>query len=239
MSEPPFSSRFSREHIKKPWYLKNIKVFSGLSAEERRELQEITRMESYGKNDYIYLPGEPGDIVYLLKKGRVKISRVSEEGREATLCILEAGEIFGEVEVLGGVQRESVVQAIEPTLVCEISREDFERYVYRNADVGGKVLKVIGHRLRQVETRLSDLVFRSAPARLAKLLLELGDTMGDFDNGGIRIRVRLTHQNLANLIGTSRETVSTLISQFQQQGLIIQEHRYILLMDREQLAQVK
>lgn len=229
----------AREHLKKPWYLKNIKVFSGLSPAEMRELQEITRMESYKKNEYVYLPGEPGNLVYLLKKGRVKISRVSEEGREATMCILEPGEIFGEVEVLGGVARESVVQAIEPALVCEISREDFERYVYRNPDVGGKVLKIIGNRLRHVETRLSDLVFRSAPARLAKMLLELGHTMGEQDNGAIRLKVRLTHQNLANLIGTSRETVSSLISQFQHQGLILQEHRHILLVDPKRLSQVR
>ena len=224
---------------KKLWYLKKINVFSELSWRELKELKRITRMVSYRKNEPIYLPGDPSEMVFLLKKGRVKISRVSKEGREATLVILEPGEIFGEVEALDGVPRESMVQALESVMVCEIQREDFDRYVQAYPEVGGKVMKLMGGRLRQLETRVGDLVFKSAPARLASLLLELSETMGIFENGSVQLQIRLTHQNLANLIGTTRETVSTLMSQFAQYGLLEQENRYIRILDKAKLAKVK
>ena len=224
---------------KKLWYLKNINVFSELSWQELSELKRITRMVDYRKNEPIYLPGEPSEQVYMLKKGRVKLSKVSSEGREATIAILEPGEIFGEVEVLNAIPRESMVEALEPVMVCEIQRSDFDRYLQTYPEVGGKVIKFMGGRLRQLETRVGDLVFKSAPARLASLLLELSETMGIVENGAVQLQIRLTHQNLANLIGTSRETVSTLMAQFVQRGLLKQERRYIWILDKNNLAKVR
>ena len=229
-------------HSKKLWYLKNMNVFAGLPWRELRELERITRMVKYRKSDPVYVPGEPSDVVYLLKKGRVKISRLSEDGREVTLAILDAGEIFGEVEALDAVPRESMVQALEPVTICEISREDFCRYLHTYPEVGGRVFKLTRGRLRQIETRVSDLVFKSAPARLARLLLTLCETMGERvadEEDVIQLQVRLSHQNLANLIGTSRETVSSLIGQFARHGLLRQQNRYIFILDRERLSRVK
>ena len=224
---------------KKLWYLKNINVFSELSWQELRELKRITRMVDYRKNEPIYLPGEASEQVYMLKKGRVKLSKVSQDGREATIAILEPGEIFGEVEVLNAIPRESMVEALEPVMVCEIQRSDFDRYLHTYPEVGGKVIKFMGGRLRQLETRVGDLVFKSAPARLASLLLELSETMGIVENGVVQLQVRLTHQNLGNLIGTSRETVSMLMSQFMQRGLLEQKRRYIRILDKQKLAKVR
>ena len=226
-------------HDSKHWHLKQIKVFADLPEEDKKELREISHMTSYRKHEPICFPGQPADTVYLLKQGRVKISRVNEKGQEATISLLEPGEIFGEVEVLTGVARETLVLALEPVLVCEITRENFEGYLERCPSVGIRILKKIGGRLRYVESKFSDLVFHSAPARLAKLLLQLSETMGEHDQGTIRLNVRLTHQNLANLIGTSRETVSALLGQFQRQKLVMQDHRYICLLDMDGLANVQ
>ncbi|MCA9473128.1 MAG: Crp/Fnr family transcriptional regulator [Nitrospirales bacterium] len=224
---------------KKLWYLKNINVFSGLSWQELRELKRVTRMVDYRKNEPIYLPGEPSEQVYMLKKGRVKLSKMSHEGRQVTIAILVPGEIFGEVEVLNATPRESIVEALEPVMVCEIQRSDFDRYLKTYPEVGGKVIKFMSGRLRQLETRVGDLVFKSAPARLASLLLELSETMGVMENGAVWLQVRLTHQNLANLIGTSRETVSILMTQFAQRGLLKQARRSIQILDKEKLARVR
>ena len=196
-------------------------------------------MTSYRKHEPICFPGQPADTVYLLKQGRVKISRVNEKGQEATICLLEPGEIFGEVEAMDGTLRETLVQALEPVLVCEITRENFLRFLDRCPAVGIHLLKKIGGRLRDIESKFGDLVFQNAPARLAKLLLQLGESMGDRDQDRIRLNVRLTHQNLANLIGTSRETVSALLSQFQRQGLLIQDRRQICLLDTDALANIQ
>ncbi len=231
----------SIEHIheSKHWYLKNIKVFADLPEEDKKELREISHMTSYRKHESICFPGQPADTVYFLKQGRVKIARVNEDGQEATICLLEPGEIFGEVEAMEGVLRETLVQALEPVLVCEITRENFLRFLDRCPVVGIRILKKIGGRLRDIEAKFGDLVFHSAPARLAKLLLQLSETMGDQDQGGIRLNIRLTHQNLANLIGTSRETVSALLSQFQRQGFLIQDRRQICLLKTDELANIQ
>jgi CRP-like cAMP-binding protein len=122
--------------------------------------------------------------------------------------------------------------------VCELTREDFERFLDRCPTIGIRILKTVGGRLRQVESKFSDLVFHSAPARLAKLLLQLGESMGERNQDTIRLNVCLTHQNLANLIGTSRETVSALLGQFQRQGLLIQDRRQICLVDTDKLANI-
>ena len=226
-------------HQSKHWYLKHIKVFAELPEEDKKELREISHMTPYHKHDQICFPGQPADTVYLLKQGRVKISRVNEKGQEATICLLEPGEIFGEMEAMDGAPRETLVQALEPVLVCEITRENFLRFLDRCPTVGIRILKKIGGRLRDIESKFGDLVFQSAPSRLAKLLLQLGDSMGERDQGAIRLNVRLTHQNLANLIGTSRETVSALLGQFQRQGLLIQDRRQICLVDSAKLANIQ
>jgi len=227
------------EEGKKLWYLKRIKLFAGLSWKEMRHMQRITKMESYDKGGMLYLPGDSSDAVYLLKKGRVKISRVNDDGREVLLAILEPGEIFGEVEALSGDDRDTLVQALEKTMVCEIRREDFNQYLHKYPHVGGRIIKLMGTRLRSVESRIGELVFKSAPARLATSLLRLAESMGEPENRGIRLQARLTHQNLANLIGTSRETVSTLMSQFSQRGLLLQEDRKILILDKDRLEEIQ
>ena len=232
--------KYSIEHLheSKHWFLNHIQVFADLPEEDKKELREMSHMTSYRKHEPICFPGQPADTVYLLKQGRVKIARVNEKGQEATICLLEPGEIFGEVEAMDGTPRETLVQALEPVLVCEITRENFLRFLDRCPAVGIHILKKIGGRLRDIESKFGDLVFQSAPARLAKLLLQLGESMGDREQDRIRLNVRLTHQNLANLIGTSRETVSALLSQFQRQGLLIQDRRQICLLNTDELANI-
>ncbi len=227
------------EEGKKLWYLKQIKLFDGLSWKELRHMQQITKMETCDKGQLLYLPGNSSDAVYLLKKGRVKISRVNDAGREVLLTILEPGEIFGEVGAVTREPRETLVQALEKSLVCKIRREDFDQYLHKYPHVGGRIIKLMGARLRTIESRIGELVFKSAPARLATVLLNLAETMGQPEDRGIRLQARLTHQNLASLIGTSRETASTLISRFSQRGLLMQDHRHIVILDKDRLAQVK
>lgn len=239
MTQPLNKQSNDYVHESKHWYLKKIKVFADLPNEDKRKLRDMSQMVSYRKHQNICFPGQPGDTVFLLKEGRVKISRVNEKGQKAAICLLEPGEIFGEIDAMNDVPRETLVQALEPVLVCEIARENFLRFLDRCPTVGIRILKTVGGRLRNVESKFGDLVFLSAPARLAKLLLQLGDSMGDQDQNLIRLNLRLTHQNLANLIGTSRETVSALLGQFQRQGLLIQDRRQICLLNTDELANIQ
>ena len=226
-------------HDSKHWYLKQIRVFADLPEKDKMKLHDISQMVSYKKHQTICFPGQPGKMVFLLKQGRVKISRVNGNGQEATICLLEPGEIFGEMEALNDIPHETQVQALEPALVCEITRDNFLRFIDRCPTAGIHLLKSVGGRLRNIESKFGDLVFHSAPARLAKLLLQLGDSMGDKEHDGIRLNIRLTHQNLANLIGTSRETVSAILSQFQRKGLLKQNRRQICLLNTKELANIQ
>lgn len=228
----------------KIWYLKQFKLFEGFTQEQMNELNRITCMKRYKKGQPIYFPGDPSGVVYLLKQGRVKICKTSETGKSVTLALLEHGEIFGEVEVLGGVPRSTFAQsldAFEDVLVCEILHEDFERYLHDIPEISAKIFKIMGYRIQQIETRMSDLVFRTAPARLANLFLRLAETMGAIepDGIGIRLKPRLTHKNLADLVGTARETVSFILGDFAREGLTRQHKSYITILDKEGLSQVK
>ena len=220
----------------KLWYLKHTKLFAGLSQDELQEMERITRMQEVKKKQPIYLQGDASTTVYLLKKGRVKIANSAPSGKEVTFEILEAGEIFGLLETLDDSPRETLAEALDDALICAIRREDFDRYLREHPDMTVKLTKLIGLRLRKIQNRVEDLVFRDVPARLAHLLLELGKTIGNPDATGIRLQARLTHQEMANLIGCSRETVSTILGQFRDQRLIRIDGRTIIVLNPHGLS---
>ncbi|GJL67097.1 MAG: Crp/Fnr family transcriptional regulator [Nitrospirales bacterium] len=228
-----------RFQAKKLWYLKKIKVFAELSWQERQELHRTAHVTSYRKGELIALSGDPMEHVYLLKEGQVKISKMNRDGRESMVAVLGSGEIFGELEGFGTALHASMVEAVEPVTICEIQRKKFDTYMEAYPETGGKTLKFMGGRLQQIETRASSLVFKSASARLASLLLELSEKMGDVERSVTQSPIRFSHQNLANLIGVSVETVNTLIGQFAQHGLLERDRRSIRLLDKTKLANVR
>ena len=215
----------------KLWYLKHVRLFDGMSQTEMQEMAQITRMQEVKKRQPLYFPGDPSSNVYLLKQGRVKLANTGAGGREVTFEILEPGEIFGELEVLEDLPRETAAEALDDTLICVIRREDFNHYLALHPDVTVKLTKLIGLRLRKIQSRVEDLVFRDVPARLAHLLLELRKTAGVAEGTAIRLRVKLTHQEMGNLIGCSRETVSATFGQFRDDGLAHMEGRTITITD--------
>lgn len=221
------------------WFLKQIKLFSNLKDEALNDLDKITRMEEVKRRQPVYLPGDPANTVYLLKAGRVKISRVTEDGKEFTLAILEPGEVFGELEVLEGTPRDTVAEALEDISICVLQRKDFEEVLQKNPDLTIRLTKLIGFRLKKIESRIEDLVFRDVPTRLAHLLLSLSKEFGKQNEDGVRLSVKMTHQELANLIGSTRETVSATLNDFKRQGLIQQEHHAITIRDQNRLSSIQ
>ena len=222
----------------KLWYLKHIRLFEGISPSEMQEMEKITRMEEVKKRQPLYLPGDPSSNVYLLKKGRVKIANSAPSGKEVTFDILEPGEVFGELEVLEDAPRSTSAETLDDTLICVIPRKDFDQYLAMHPNVTVKLTKLIGLRLRKIQSRVEDLVFRDVPARLAHLLSELSKTDGVADKQGIRLKAKLTHQEMANLIGCSRETVSTIMGQFRDQGLIQMDGRAITIINEKGLLEI-
>ena len=222
----------------KLWYLKHIRLFDGISPSEMQEMEKITRMEEVKKRQPFYLPGDPSSNVYLLKRGRVKLANTAASGKEVTFDILEPGEVFGELEVLEGLPRETAAEALDDAMICVIRREDFDRYLTMHPNITVKLTKLIGLRLRRIQSRIEDLVFRDVPARLAHLLLELGKGDGAQEPRGIRIKAKLTHQEMANLIGCSRETVSATLGQFRDEGLLQLDGRTMTILDSKGLSRL-
>lgn len=220
---------------KKYWYLKRIKLFSELSREEMKDMESMTREEFVHKRQPVYLPGEAGNSVYLLKEGRIKISKLTGDGHELTLAILEAGEIFGEVDALENAARDTSAVALDDSYICIIRREDFENFLRMKPDISIKLTKLIGLRLKKIENRIENLLYKDVPSRLARLLLDLADEAGFADNGGIHLKMRLTHQEFANLIASTRETVSLTLGEFREKGLVEFSRRGYLIKDRKVL----
>jgi CRP-like cAMP-binding protein len=222
----------------KLWYLKHANLFSDLTETEMLEIERLARMQEVRKRQPIYLPGDPATTVYVLKQGRVRIASTAGSGKEVTFEILEPGEVFGELEVLEGQPRATGAEALDDVLICAIRREDFEDYLKHHPDLTLQLTKLIGLRLQKIQSRVEDLVFRDVPARLAHLLLELAKTHGKQEGSAVRLTVKLTHQEMANLIGCSRETVSLTLGQFRDQGLIQIEGRAITLAKPADLARL-
>ncbi len=222
----------------KLWFLKHIRLFDGISPSEMQEMEKITRMEEVKKRQPLYLPGDPSSNVYLLKKGRVKIANTASSGKEVTFDILDPGEIFGELDVLEDAPRSTSAETLDDALICVIPRKDFDQYLAMHPTVMFKLTKLIGLRLKKIQSRVEDLVFRDVPARLAHLLVELSKTEGVAEKQGIRLKVKLTHQEMANLIGCSRETVSSTLGQFRDEGLLQLDGRTMTILDIKGLSRL-
>lgn len=217
------------------WYLKKIGLFSDMSQEELTSLAALATLQEVRRRRVIFLPGDPGTSVFFVNGGRVKISRVTRDGKELTLAYRGPGEIFGELCLVDGGPRAEMAEAMENALVTEIPRVEFERLLETHARMGLRLVKTLCERRRELENTVEKLVFHDVNAKLAELLLQLADDYGVDDARGTLVAVKITHQEMANLIGSTRETVSLTLSQFKRKKLIATEGRKIILSDREGL----
>lgn len=209
----------------KLWYLKNVNLFHGMSEDQMRMVEQRTVMRELRRREVLYLAGDAGDRIYLLKRGVVKISALQEDGREVILALLRKGEVFGEEAVLEDAPRDHMAEAYEDALVCIITRKDFMDLLRTHPEMVFKVTKLIGLRLKTFRTRVEHLLFKGASQRLASTLLELAHEHGVSDTQGILVPLRLSQQDLANLIGVTRESVNLALSDFRRRGLVVLEGR--------------
>ncbi len=217
------------------WYLKKVPLLGELAPEAVTHLAETVEMKEIRRRQVIYLPGDPGNAVFLVNGGRVKVSKVTRDGKELTLAYRGPGEIFGEACLIDGGPREEMAEAMENALVTEIQRPEFERLLQTQPMLGYRMTKVLAQRRREVESKIENLVFKDVNSKLAELLLRLAVEYGVDDARGTLVALKITHQEMANLIGSTRETVSLTLAQFKRKGLIQTEGRKVIIADREGL----
>ncbi|HEY1380688.1 MAG TPA: Crp/Fnr family transcriptional regulator [Gemmataceae bacterium] len=218
------------------WFLKRCPLFERLSPAEGQRLEAHALARTFARRQIIYFPDEPGRTVLLLARGRVKIKAVTPDGRETIFAFIEAGEVFGELALVDAQPRHEYAEAVEESLVLALPREDVLWLMERRPAVALHVTKLLGFRRRRIENRLRNILFRSTRERTVALLLELLETHGQPVAGGWEIRLRLSHQELANLIGATRESVTLALGRLQREGLIAIHRRLIRVRDRAKLA---
>jgi CRP-like cAMP-binding protein len=211
-------------------FLATVPLFSGLQRDEIQKFADLTRERAYPKGSVILFQDDPGDSLFVLRAGRVKVVLIGEDGREVILGVLEPGAHFGELALIDDQPRSAHVIAMEDAQLLILRREDFRRRVEANATVAWALLTELSRRLRRADVKIGGLVLLDVPGRIARLLLDLAD-----EAGNDAIDKPLTHQTIAQMIGASRETVSRAMKEFQDAGLITVERRRIAVGDREAL----
>jgi CRP-like cAMP-binding protein len=217
------------------WYLKKVPILGDLAQDAHAALAEKVELKEIRRRQVIYLPGDPGAAVFFVNGGRVKVSKVTRDGKELTLAYRGPGEIFGETCLIDGGPREEMAEAMENALVTEIQRDEFEGLLQSQASLGFRLAKVLAARRREIENKIENLVFKDVNSKLAELLLRLGTEYGVDDARGTLVALKITHQEMANLIGSTRETVSLTLAQFKKKGLISTDGRKVIIADREGL----
>lgn len=217
--------------VAKLWYLKKVDLFSHLEEEEMEKLGDMTRMEEVSSNQPIYFPGDASDTVYILKKGRVRISRSTPDGRRITLALLEAGEIFGELALAGEEERNTKAEAVEDSFICAASKDTFLDFISEHPDISLRITQIIGDRRREIESKIEQLIFRNASGRLSFVLLDLFENHREESNGEAEPQIKFSHQEIADLAGLTRPTTTNLLNEFQERGLIELGRKKIILKD--------
>jgi CRP/FNR family cyclic AMP-dependent transcriptional regulator len=220
----------------KLWHLENFNLFKTLSALEKVTMSTKVKHNKMNKNEYIYFPEDPSSSIFFLKNGRVKIGTYSDNGKEIIKAILNPGEVFGELSLVGEDKRNDFAIALDNNLVvCSLGMEDMERMIERNPLIGLKITKIIGFRLQKIERRLESLVFKDARTRIVDFIVDIGHEKGKAIGKEILVKHNLTHMDIANLTATSRQTVTTVLNELKEQSLIHLERNKFLIRDIEKL----
>ena len=192
-------------------YLANVPLFADLDAASLRQLAAAAHRRAFQAGEMIFHRGDPGQVLYVIRQGTVKIGLTSQEGQEVALAVLGPGECFGELALLDGQPRSADAQALEQVHAYSLRRSEFIGVVMREPRIAIQVMQVLSQRLRQTDEMVQDLLFLDVHGRVVKKLLELSETHGVRTPEGIRIELRLTQAELAAMVGASRESVNKVM----------------------------
>jgi CRP-like cAMP-binding protein len=223
----------SRERIR---LFQLVDVFESLSASEIERLDERLPHARLLTGDIFYSPGDPSEKVFILRRGKARIYKVADDGREFTLAVVGAGTVFGEMTLTAQRLQGAYAQAMEPSEVSMMLREDLERLILEKPQVGLQIAHLLSERLRRYEIRLEDITLKDVPTRLASMILLLVEAEGVVTSEGyIRISTHYTHQRLGSMIGTTREAVSRAFGVLQEETIVELRRRIIYVKNLEAL----
>ena len=214
--------------------LSEVDIFADLSPEEMDAIAAAAPMKTYPAGAVLFAPHNPVEMLFILKRGRVRILRVSADGRALTTAIMTPGTIFGKMVLLGQRMYDNYAEALDEAIVCVMSRADVQRFLLSDARIAARITAILGERLIDLERRLSDTVFKTVPQRIATTLAMLAGQERRYGVGRATV-VALTHEQIAALVGTSRETATKVLGDFADRGLIRLGRGRITLLDMERI----
>ena len=216
--------------------LMSTPLFAALDPEGAAALRSSLVERTVAKGEVLFAEGEPGDRMYLILEGKVKLGRTSSDGRESLLLVLGPGEMFGELSLFDPGPRTSAATALTDAVVLALSNEQLRPWLTGRPEVATALLQALARRLRRQNEAMADLVFSDVPGRVAKALMDLGEKFGDVTPEGLMVTHDMTQEELAQLVGASRETVNKALADFAQRGWIRLESRQVLILDVERLG---
>ncbi len=211
-------------------YLQQVEIFQDLSQQEMQQLDHQALMMQYSAGHLFYAPDDPVERLFVIKQGQVQLYRLTPDGRKIVVAALESGAVFGHMALLGQRLHHTFAEAVTDCLICVFQREDVVQLLLKKPRVALRVLETMGRWLFDLQERLEETTFKRIPARLAGLLLRLNR-----EHGQAGIISGYTHQTLADMLGTYRETTTQTLNEFKQRNLIRTGRKSIEILDERGL----
>lgn len=218
------------------WYFESVNLYNTLCPHKVKAMAGKHTFLNFKREQFIYFLDDKATHIYMIVTGRVKIGRYLDEGKEITTAILSTGEIFGELVLAGEDTRRDFAQAMDDCTICPLSLEEMKELMYENRELSFKMLKFVGLRLMKLERKLELLVFKDARTRIIEFIKDAASWKGKKVGFETLIQTKLTHQDIASLTGTSRQTVTTILNDLKEKNMINFDRKRILVRDLEKLA---
>ncbi|MEH0148037.1 CRP-like cAMP-activated global transcriptional regulator GlxR [Corynebacterium sp. Q4381] len=211
-------------------------IFQGVDPDAVAELIEDMETVTFARGTTIFDEGEPGDRLYIIVEGKVKLARHAPDGRENLLSVMGPSDMFGELSIFDPGPRTSSAVCVTEVTAATMDSVMLKKWIDEHPEISQQLLRVLARRLRRTNASLADLIFTDVPGRVAKTLLQLANRFGTQEGGALRVNHDLTQEEIAQLVGASRETVNKALATFAHRGWIRLEGKSVLIVDTEHLA---
>jgi CRP/FNR family transcriptional regulator, cyclic AMP receptor protein len=211
-------------------------LFQGVTAEAADALAESLQHGDYTKGETVFVEGEQGDTLFIVETGKVKIGRRAADGRENMLSVMGPSDMFGELSLFDPGPRTATATVLTDARLASLAHSQLKPWIKDRPEIAEQLLRVLARRLRRTNDALADLIFTDVPGRVAKALLGLADRFGHPEGDGVRVHHDLTQEELAQLVGASRETVNKALADFASRGWMRVDSRAVTILDAERLA---
>ncbi len=211
-------------------------ILQGVEPHAAEALAESLERVSFPRGHVIFVEGQPGDRLYIVASGKVKVGRKSPDGRENLLMVAGPSDMFGELSIFDPGPRTSSATSVTEVRAFSMDRAALREWIGKRPEIAEQLLRVLARRLRRTNNMLADLIFTDVPGRVAKSLLQLARQFGSQESGLLRVTHDLTQEEIAQLVGASRETVNKALADFAQRGWLRLEGKSVLILEPERLA---